>query len=81
MSSPPMMVTISRLTAYPSSMCWSKRQVSRGRRRIAEWAIGKGCHVVMASKEAGIVVGPILNRRQNRTGSSTPRLKAISQAC
>lgn len=29
---------------------------------IAEWAIGKGCHVVMASKEAGIVVGPILNQ-------------------
>ena len=33
---------------------------------IAEWAIGKGCHVVMASKEAGIVVGPILSRMANK---------------
>ena len=35
---------------------------------IAEWAIGKGCHVVMASKEAGIVVGPILSRMAKQKG-------------
>ena len=35
---------------------------------IAEWAIGKGCHVVMASKEAGIVVGPILSRMARQKG-------------
>ena len=35
---------------------------------IAEWAIGKVCHVVMASKEAGIVVGPILNRMAKQNG-------------
>ena len=35
---------------------------------VAEWAIGKGCHVVMASKEAGIVVGPILNQMAIQKG-------------
>ena len=35
---------------------------------IAEWAIGQGCHVVMASKEAGIVVGPILSRMAKQKG-------------
>ena len=35
---------------------------------IAEWAIGKGRHVVMASKEAGIVVGPILSRMAKQKG-------------
>ena len=35
---------------------------------IAEWAIGKGRHVVMASKEAGIVVGPILSRLAKEKG-------------
>ena len=35
---------------------------------IAQWAIGKGCHVVMASKEAGIVVGPILSRMAKQKG-------------
>ena len=35
---------------------------------IAEWAIGKGCDVVMASKEAGIVVGPILSRMARQKG-------------
>jgi predicted homoserine dehydrogenase-like protein len=35
---------------------------------LAEWAIEKGRHVVMASKEAGIVVGPILHRRAKARG-------------
>jgi predicted homoserine dehydrogenase-like protein len=35
---------------------------------IAEWAISKGRHVVMASKEAGIVVGPILSRLAKEKG-------------
>ena len=35
---------------------------------IAEWAIDNGCHVIMASKEAGIVVGPILNHLANQKG-------------
>ena len=35
---------------------------------IAEWAIGKGCDVVMAAKEAGIVVGPILSRMAKQKG-------------
>ena len=35
---------------------------------IAEWAIDNGCHVIMASREAGIVVGPILNLLANQKG-------------
>ena len=35
---------------------------------MAEWAIGKGCHVVMASKEAGIVIGPILSQMAKQRG-------------
>ena len=35
---------------------------------VAEWAIENGCHVIMASKEAGIVVGPILNHLANQKG-------------
>ncbi len=35
---------------------------------ISEWAIDNGCHVIMASKEAGIVVGPILNHLANQKG-------------
>ncbi|MGJ3258421.1 MAG: homoserine dehydrogenase [Rhodospirillales bacterium] len=30
--------------------------------KIAAWAIGKGRHVVMASKETAVVVGPVLHR-------------------
>jgi len=34
----------------------------------AEWAIGRGRHVVMASKEAAIVVGPILHQLAREQG-------------
>ena len=65
--SPPMMVTISRLTAS-SLTCWWKRPASPKRPPASRnGPVAKGA-IVMASKEAGIVVGPILSRMAKRRG-------------
>ena len=69
MISPPMMVTDITADGLPEFdvlvEATGQPEAAAG---IAEWAIGKGCHVVMASKEAGIVVGPILSRMAKQKG-------------
>ncbi len=69
MASPPMMVTDITADGVPEfDVLVEATGQPEAAATIAEWAIGKGCHVVMASKEAGIVVGPILNRMAKQNG-------------
>ena len=69
MSSPPMMVTDITADGAPEfDVLVEATGQPEAAATIAEWAIGKGCHVVMASKEAGIVVGPILSRMAKQKG-------------
>ena len=49
---------------------------------VTEWAIDNGCHVIMASKEAGIIVGPIMTLSSKKTTRSVGRNTATSiQEC
>ena len=69
MSSPPMMVTDITADGVPEfDVLVEATGQPEAAANIVEWAIGKGCHVVMASKEAGIVVGPILSRMAKQKG-------------
>ena len=69
MVSPPMMVTDITADGLPGfDVLVEATGQPEAAAAIAEWAIGKGCHVVMASKEAGIVVGPILSRMAKQKG-------------
>ena len=69
MSSPPMIVTDITADGVPEfDVLVEATGQPEAAATIAEWAIGKGCHVVMASKEAGIVVGPILSRMAKQKG-------------
>ena len=82
MAPPPMMVTDITAEGLPAfDVLVEATGQPEAAAAIAEWAIGEGCHVVMASKEAGIVVGLILSRMARQKGSSTPRSTVISQAC
>ena len=68
-TSPPMMVTDITADGLPVfDVLVEATGQPESAAAIAEWAIGKGCHVVMASKEAGIVVGPILHRMARQKG-------------
>ena len=69
MASPPMMVTDITADDLPGfDVLVEATGQPEAAATIAEWAIGKGCHIVLASKEAGIVVGPILNRMAKQKG-------------
>ena len=69
MASPPIMVTDITAGGLPGfDVLVEATGQPEAAAAIAEWAISKGCHVVMASKEAGIVVGPILSRMAKQTG-------------
>ena len=69
LASPPVMVTDITAEGVPDfDVLVEATGQPEAAAAIAEWAIGKGCHVVMASKEAGIVVGPILHRMAKQKG-------------
>ena len=69
MAPPPMMVTDITADGVPEfDVLVEATGQPEAAASIAEWAIGKGCHVVMASKEAGIVVGPILSQMAKQKG-------------
>ena len=68
-TSPPMLVTDITADGLPDfDVLVEATGQPEAAAAIAEWAIGKGRHVVMASKEAGIVVGPILYRMAQQKG-------------
>jgi len=68
-TSPPVMVTDITAEGLPAfDVLVEATGQPEAAATIAEWAISKGCHVVMASKEAAIVVGPMLNRLAKQKG-------------
>ena len=69
LASPPVMVTDITAEGVPDfDVLVEATGQPEAAAAIAEWAIGKRCHVVMASKEAGIVVGPVLHRMAKQKG-------------